>query len=181
MEHVIRWLGVTRSGPWRVSPHVEHVTLLLLPLPLPFGGSASCLENSEQHEPAVGSHQNGEPSIVQLGSAQKSWAYSKNKKYFQAPFWVLQHVTNRGLASVPERTDQYLEALWQNIGVQVPITWCLQILIGPSRYWLEFPIYDKLKHWKRCFKVLFFLECTGYIAFKWVGWHACIMAHSIML
>ena len=32
-----------------------------------------------------------------------------NKKYFQKPFLVLQLVTNRGLMSVPGRTNQYLE------------------------------------------------------------------------
>ena len=35
---------------------------------------------------------------------------SKKKMYFQAPFLVLQLVTNRGLVTVPKRTNQYLEA-----------------------------------------------------------------------
>ena len=35
--------------------------------------------------------------------------HSKNKKYFQAPFLVLQIVINRGLVSVPGRTNKYLE------------------------------------------------------------------------
>ena len=36
--------------------------------------------------------------------------HSKNKKYFQAPFLVLQLVANMGFASVPGKTYQYLEA-----------------------------------------------------------------------
>ena len=42
-----------------------------------------------------------------------SKAHSKNKKYFQEPFLVLQFITNRGLVSVPGRTKQYLEGPWQ--------------------------------------------------------------------
>ena len=37
------------------------------------------------------------------------WLHSKNTKYFQAPFLVLQLVTNRGLVSVPGWTNQYLD------------------------------------------------------------------------
>ena len=37
----------------------------------------------------------------------------RKKKCFQAPFLVLQTVTNRGLYSVPKRTKWYLEAPWQ--------------------------------------------------------------------
>ena len=33
-----------------------------------------------------------------------------------------------------------------------------QVLIGPSRYWHESPICDKLKHQKRCLRVLFVLR-----------------------
>ena len=35
--------------------------------------------------------------------------YTLQKKYFRAPFLVLQLVTNRGLVPVPGRTNQYLE------------------------------------------------------------------------
>ena len=35
--------------------------------------------------------------------------HSKNKKFYQEPFLVLQLVTNRGLVSVTGRTNQYLE------------------------------------------------------------------------
>ena len=38
---------------------------------------------------------------------------NSKKKYFQAPFLVLQLVTNRGLYLVPGRTKWYLEAPWQ--------------------------------------------------------------------
>ena len=37
--------------------------------------------------------------------------HSMKKEYFQAPFLVLQIVTNRGLYSVPGRTKWYLEGL----------------------------------------------------------------------
>ena len=35
--------------------------------------------------------------------------HSKNRSYFQVPFLVLQLVTNRGLISLHEMTNQYLE------------------------------------------------------------------------
>ena len=80
--------------------------------------------------------------------------HSKNKKYFQAPFLVLQLVTNRGHVSVPGRTRQYLESttkgilgsIWTctdsncNIGVYSYLNpKCLlfffQVMIGPSKFW----------------------------------------------
>ena len=36
--------------------------------------------------------------------------------------------------------------------------WSFQVLIGPSRYWNESPICDKLKHQKRYLEVLFLLR-----------------------
>ena len=39
------------------------------------------------------------------------------------------------------------------------ISWSFQVLFGPSRYWIESSICDNLKHQKRCFDILFFLEC----------------------
>ena len=74
------------------------------------------------------------------------------KKYFQAPFLVLQLVTNRGLMSVLGRTKWYL------VGPQYEYrgpVWSFQVLFGPSRYSLESSICDKLKHQKRCLGVLF--------------------------
>ena len=40
----------------------------------------------------------------------------KNKKYFQAPFLVLQLVTNRGLVPVPERTTIGISGSRRNQG-----------------------------------------------------------------
>ena len=39
------------------------------------------------------------------------------------------------------------------------ISWSLQVLPGPSRYWHESPICDKLEHQKGVWKHFFFLEC----------------------
>ena len=85
--------------------------------------------------------------------------HSKNKKYSQAPFMVLQFVTNRGFMSVPERTIQ---------------GWVQQLVPGGpqysyhglSRYWLVLPGTEisplfaiswstKIGAWK----YFFFLEC----------------------
>ena len=40
------------------------------------------------------------------------------------------------------------------------LSWSFQVLFGPSKYWIESSICDKLKHQKRCSEVLFFLECV---------------------
>ena len=62
--------------------------------------------------------------------------HSKNKRYFQAPFSVLQLVTYRGLVSVPGRTNHYLEGPWQ----EYPNTSGPQYsYCGLSRYWLLNP------------------------------------------
>ena len=55
--------------------------------------------------------------------------YAVRKKYFQAPYLVLQIVTNRGLYSVPGRTKWYLEGPG---GPQ-------DAYHGPSRYHLVLP------------------------------------------
>ena len=44
--------------------------------------------------------------LIMISQLQSELIHSKKKKYFQAPFLVLQLVTNRGLVSVPGRTYQ---------------------------------------------------------------------------
>ena len=58
------------------------------------GGYAHSITQIQDNLPTYSRHQGVHP---------------KNKRCFQAPFLVLQFVTNRGLVSVPGRTNQYLE------------------------------------------------------------------------
>ena len=86
--------------------------------------------------------------ITHRKTEPKGELHSQNKKYIQAPFLVLQLVTNRGLQSVPGRTKQHQE------GPNKPIM--VLPLFVPSKYSLEFSTCDKLKYQKGTWKLFFF-------------------------
>ena len=73
------------------------------------------------------------------GFLPMSHLHSKNKKYFQAPFFGASVCHNRGLVSVPGRTIIGILSEIRRIN-NIPIEvfpgtgWSFQVLVGPSMY-----------------------------------------------
>ena len=82
--------------------------------------------------------------------------HSKNKKYFSAPFLVLQLATNRGLVPATIIWKSHNWNIFRQPGPQY-------FYSGPSKYWNASPVCDKLKHQKRCSKLLLFLGCQQFL------------------
>ena len=46
------------------------------------------------------------------------------------------------------------------------LSWSFQVLLGPSRYWIESSICDNRKHKKRFLEILLFLECSCHVVYS---------------